>query len=89
MMRQRKGIEVGVLIGEIPSRLRGAEVVVVFGCKEIRNNGTFYTDSNGLEMRQRILNHRANWDFYTKDPVSSNYYPINTAIAIRDTESKL
>ena len=29
------------------------EVVAKFTCPEITNNGTFYTDSNGLDMMQR------------------------------------
>lgn len=48
------------------------------------NRETFFTDSNGLEMQERILNYRANFHLDTDMKVSSNYYPINSAIAIRD-----
>ena len=64
-------------------------MVVNFISKDIKNNGVFYTDSNGLEMQKRILNHRDNWNFYTKSPVSGNYYPITSAIAIRDSENQM
>jgi hypothetical protein len=40
------------------------------------NSGTFYTDSNGLEMQKRILDKRPDWDLQTSQKESSNYYPI-------------
>lgn len=36
-------------------------------------------------MQKRILNYRPTWTLSTDMTVSSNYYPINSAIAIRDT----
>jgi len=56
---------------------------------DINNDQTFYTDSNALEMQERILNFRPTWDFSTDEPVSGNYYPINSAIAILDTDKNL
>ena len=38
-------------------------------------------------MQKRILNYRPTWTLDTDMTVSSNYYPINSAIAIRDTAS--
>lgn len=32
-----------------------------------------------------MLNYRPTWDLITEESVSSNYYPVNQAIAIRDT----
>lgn len=55
----------------------------------IDNEGVFYTDSNGLEMQKRELNYRPTWDLTTKSGglnVTANYYPIQTAIAIKDSE---
>lgn len=52
---------------------------------DFSNAQTLYTDSNGLEMQKRILNYRPTWELDTDMTVSSNYYPINSAIAIRDT----
>ncbi len=34
------------------------------------NNEKFYTDSNGLEMQERTLNHRDTWNFTTDQPIS-------------------
>jgi len=77
----------------LPERpYESAEVVVDFHVDGIWNNKTFYTDSNGLEMQKRILNHRDTWDIvaehysYSNDNVSLNYYPINSAISIIDEQ---
>jgi hypothetical protein len=57
-------------------------------------NGTFYTDSNGLEMQTRQVK---NWTAPGKQynlvenelgfsylAISGNYYPVDSAIAMRD-----
>jgi hypothetical protein len=78
-----------VILYGIPLSQQGFEVTVNFKSLDIDNNGTFYTDSNGLEMQKRILNFRP-WDnFTTYEKISSNYYPINSAIAIVDEAKKL
>lgn len=56
------------------------------------NNGTFWTDSNALTMQQRKVNHRDSWDLMARDTpadkqkfnISTNYYPVDSAIAMRD-----
>lgn len=53
------------------------------------SNNTFYTDSNGLEMQKRVLNERPDFTLSTDEFASSNYYPINSAIAIRDDSSNM
>jgi hypothetical protein len=45
-----------VNIETIPVSLLGSEVTVNFQSLDIDNQGIFYTDSNGLEMQERILN---------------------------------
>lgn len=45
----------------------------------------FYTDSNGLEMQTRIQDERPEFNLSTVQNISSNYYPVNSAIAMRDT----
>jgi hypothetical protein len=49
----------------------------------------FYTDSNGLEMQERVINYRPTWDLSTDEYASSNYYPVNSAIAIVDYKRNL
>lgn len=65
----------------------GFEVTVNFHAPNINNDGVFYTDSNGLEMQKRILNYRPTWNLTLASGgsnITANYYPIQTAIAIRD-----
>ena len=56
---------------------------------EIKNGELFKTDSNGLEMQTRKLNHRDTWNLNNTEPVSGNYYPVNSIISIQDNKSKL
>jgi hypothetical protein len=62
-------------------------VTVNFYSLDINNENTFYTDANGLEMQKRVLNYRPTWDLKASDNITSNYYPIQTAIAIRDAKT--
>ena len=71
----------------------GHEVVVEFSTANLHNNGVFYTDSNGLEMQKRILNYRPTWDVqqnYDGTPVNitANFYPITSAIQLKDETQK-
>ena len=44
----------------------------------------FWVDANGLQMVQKTLNQRKEYNFKSDFSVSSNYYPITSAIAVRD-----
>jgi hypothetical protein len=68
----------------------GKEVTINIGTN-YNNNGTFYTDANGLELQERILNYRPTWNLTNEEPVSGNYYPINAMIGFEDiaTHDKL
>lgn len=57
--------------------------------------GEFYTDSNELEMKKRVIDQK-NWGsliqldketekgFNTLNRIPANYYPVDSAIAMRD-----
>ena len=83
-------VRVDVDLGSLPSHEQGGtELTVNFQARDFKNNGTFYTDSNGLEMQERILNYRPTWDVEEnykefKSNISMNFYPVTSAIAIRD-----
>ena len=55
----------------------------------IQNGQTFYTDSNGREMQQRIINQRKYYPFKQTEPVAGNYYPVDTLMYIRDGAAQL
>jgi len=86
-------IKVEVDLGSLPPvRLDGWEIIVDFEIEKFDNNGTFYTDSNELEMQKRILNYRPTWDIQTNynrsnENVTANYYPINSAITMKEFNS--
>lgn len=70
----------------------GYEVIVDFAIGNFTNNKTFWTDSNGLEMQKRILNYRPTWNLSKNyedslENVTANYFPINTAIQLKDINS--
>jgi hypothetical protein len=71
---------------------KGFEVTANFILKGMQNDKTFYTDSNGLEMQKRILNYRPTWnisDNYadSNENITANFYPINSAISMKDSKS--
>jgi len=82
-------------LGSLPNAAYdGHEVVVNFHVDNFFNNQTFYTDSNGLDMQKRILNFRPTWDIQqdyndrnTNENITANYYPVNSAISIKDVNS--
>lgn len=75
------------LVGVPTSGDEGKEVVAYWQVIDFSNDKTFYTDSNGLEMQKRTLNKRTGWTLDTIEKASSNYYPINSAIAIKSAYS--
>jgi hypothetical protein len=82
-------------LGSLPNAAYdGHEVVVNFHVDNFFNNQTFYTDSNGLDMQKRILNFRPTWDIQqdyndrnTNENITANYYPVNSAISMKDINS--
>ena len=78
----------------VDNKLDGYEVIAEFQLENFKNNKTFFTDSNGLEMQERILNYRPTWDFVNtnlKDSnqnITGNYYPVNSAVSMVDIETQ-
>lgn len=81
-------IEFDVELGPVPvNDNQGKDVMVNWRMYDNFNgNQTFYTDSNGLEMQERRINYRPTFSIKdTNQNVSSNFYPVTSAIALRDT----
>jgi len=55
----------------------------------LNNQDVFYTDSNALEMQRRVYDKRPDFNFNTFEKASGSYYPINSAVAIVDTETNV
>lgn len=68
---------------------QGKEVIMQWYTPNINNLNVSYTDSNGLEMQRRVKDKRPDYNYTTHQSVASNYYPINSAIAIVDEKNNL
>lgn len=66
---------------------RNQEVTVNWIDKSIANKGTFYSDSNGLEIIRRDQLPGIN-DDGMPSLAPANYYPINSAVFVENKESK-
>jgi len=52
-----------------------------------KGSNRVYTDANGREFMERVLNYRPTWDMEVYEPVAGNYYPITAAMYIRDEDA--
>ncbi|CAD8185155.1 unnamed protein product [Paramecium octaurelia] len=53
---------------------------------DISNDGIFYTDSNGFKFQKRRINHRDSWNIKMKEQIAGNYFPVNGAIMIMNSD---
>ncbi|CDW76004.1 lysosomal alpha-mannosidase [Stylonychia lemnae] len=63
------------------------EVTINFEDLETQNNGTFYTDSNGLGLIKRKFKNESDID-KIKALAPQNFYPINSAIFLEDQNNQ-
>ena len=76
-------------VGPIPVGDKlGKEIISRFDTK-IKSNKLFYTDANGREVKERRRDYRATWQYKVTEPVSGNYYPVNSRIFIKDSTAQL
>ena len=66
----------------------GKEIITRFDTK-IKSNKKFYTDANGREIKERTRDYRATWPLKITEPVSENYYPVNSRIYLKDASTQL
>lgn len=83
-------LELQYVVGPIPvDDGVGKEIVVRYTSEQLKNNGVFYTDSNGREFIKREIGKRGTWDLVDYQPIAGNYYPVNTATYIHDNLTSL
>lgn len=81
-----------VEMNEVPIKMdkSGKDVVVDWYMLDGDKNATFdsgkklYVDANGLQMIDKELMHRKEYAYSSNNTVSANYYPVTSAIAIRN-----
>lgn len=87
--KTEKYVEFEWLVGPIPiDDDVGKEIVSRF-TTDINNEGVFYTDSNGREMIRRKRDTRGTWNLEVNEPISGNYYPINSKIVLEEGYKRL
>ncbi len=66
----------------------GKEIIIRYS-SNINSAAKYYTDANGREVLERIRDHRPTWHYIVDEPISGNYYPINSRIFIRDSDRQM
>lgn len=66
----------------------GKEVILRYDT-DIQSQGKFSTDANGREMLERTRDSRPTWSYTVTEPVSGNYYPVNSRIFVKDATRQL
>ncbi|UJR12010.1 hypothetical protein I4U23_016188 [Adineta vaga] len=77
-------VEVEFIVGPIPIDDNVGKEIIIRYNTNINSKKKYYTDANGRQVLERIRNYRPTWHHILDDPISSNYYPINSRIWIRD-----
>lgn len=80
-------VQFHVSTNEVPISLdkTGKDVVVDWFLMDgFDTDEKFWVDANGLQMVPKSLNSRKEYTFKKEDSISGNYYPITSAIAVRD-----
>lgn len=76
-----------VQLNEVPIKNMkiGRDVVVDwYFFDEFDSGNKLWIDANGLEMIPKKLFERRDYDYKFNNTISANYYPMTSAIAIRD-----
>ena len=79
-----EAVEIEWTVGPIPINDNMGKEVIIRYDTDIQSEAKYYTDANGREVLQRIRDYRPTWNYTVNEPVSGNYYPINSRIWIKD-----
>lgn len=86
---QEDAVEIEWLIGPIPiDDQLGKEIILRYDTN-IDSQSKYYTDANGREVLERVRNYRPTFNYTITEPISGNYYPVNSRIWINDTDRQL
>jgi lysosomal alpha-mannosidase len=82
-------VEVEWTVGPIPVDDHIGKEIILRYDTDIQSQGKFYTDANGREVLERTRDYRPTWNYTVNEPVSGNYYPVNSRIWIKDQSRQL
>ncbi|XP_011704639.1 PREDICTED: lysosomal alpha-mannosidase isoform X1 [Wasmannia auropunctata] len=86
---EEEHVEFEWLVGPIPIKDKIGKEILTRYSSNLQTDKTFYTDSNGREMLKRVRNYRSTWNLDLKEPISGNYYPVTSKIALKDENKQL
>jgi lysosomal alpha-mannosidase len=81
-------IEIEWTIGSIPVDDGVPKEIINRVVTGIPSQERFYSDSNGRQTLMRQRDFRPTWTYKVVEPVSGNYYPINSHIYLTDREQE-
>lgn len=84
-----EAVEVEWTVGPIPINDKIGKEIIIRYDTDIQSEAQYYTDANGREVLQRRRDYRPTWNYTMNEPVSGNYYPINSRIWIKDQTRQL
>lgn len=89
LYKNAENVEFRWIVGPIPVDDKiGKEIITRFDT-DLNSESYFFTDSNGREVLRRKRNYRPTWQLNITEPVSGNYYPVNSRIFIQDRKRRL
>lgn len=71
-------------VGPIPVADKVGRELVTRYVTDIASGDTFKTDANARQLLTRKVNFRPSWKLSVTEPVSGNYYPINSKLILED-----
>uniref|UniRef100_A0A0N5ANJ3 Alpha-mannosidase n=1 Tax=Syphacia muris TaxID=451379 RepID=A0A0N5ANJ3_9BILA len=91
LYKGKEYVEFEWMVGPIPKEQNNpiTKEIITRYSTNIASNGTFYTDSNGRQMMKRRRDYSASYIYMDTEPVSANYYPVNSRIFVKDSELQL
>lgn len=82
-------IEVDWIVGPIPIDDGVGKDIIIKYKTNLKNKGTFFTDSNGRQTIKRRVNARGSYIYEKVLPITGNYYPVTSKIYIEDLQKNV
>jgi lysosomal alpha-mannosidase len=77
-------VEVEWTVGPVPVDDNIGKEIILHYDTDIKSQAKYYTDANGREVLERTRDSRPTWNYTVDEPVTGNYYPINSRIWIKE-----